>query len=71
VAGAVTLQQNGDRIELLFSFWANKTWPREFILDWAQISDIMHEVKAKGVQRKDAELGVSYLAKEFKPEVQK
>lgn len=37
-------------------------------LDWNQISDIMREVKEKGVVRKDRVWGTSYIEKEFNPE---
>lgn len=37
-------------------------------LDRNQISDIMREVKEKGVVRKDPVWGTSYIEKEFKPE---
>jgi hypothetical protein len=37
-------------------------------LDWYQISDIMREVKEKGVLRKDRVWGTKYIEKEFKPE---
>jgi uncharacterized protein YlbG (UPF0298 family) len=40
-------------------------------MDWNQISDVMREVKEKGVVRKDRVWGTSYIEKEFKPEVQK
>jgi hypothetical protein len=70
VASAATLNQEADKVDFRFAFWANETWPREFILDWAQISDIMHEVKEKGVVRKDRVWHTTYIQKEFKPEVQ-
>jgi hypothetical protein len=40
-------------------------------LNWDQISDIMREVKEKGVEHKDRVWGTSYIEKEFKPETQK
>ena len=38
------------------------------LVNWDQISDIMREVKEKGVVRKDRVWGTSYIEKEFKPE---
>jgi hypothetical protein len=40
-------------------------------LDWNQISDVMREVKEKGVERKDLRWGTSYIEKEFNSETQK
>jgi len=40
-------------------------------LNWNQIVDIMREVKEKGVVHKDLRWGISYIEKEFNPEVQK
>jgi hypothetical protein len=40
-------------------------------MSWDQISNVMREVKKKGVVRKDRVWDTSYIEKEFKPEVQK
>ena len=40
-------------------------------MEWSQLSDIMREVKEKGVVHKDLRWGTSYIEKGFKPEVQK
>ena len=40
-------------------------------LDWNQISDVMREVKEKGIVRKDRVEHKAYIEKVFKPEVQK
>ena len=71
IASVVTLNKKEDQLEIRFAFWNNDDWPRLFLLDWNQISDIMREVKEKGVVRKDRVWGTSYIEKEFKPEVQK
>ncbi len=34
-------------------------------LDWAQIADIMREVKQSGIERKDSRWGTIYIEKEF------
>ena len=66
-------EKNG-RLELHLEFWTQaRDWPDKtaFQLDWNQVFDIMREVKAKGVERKDVRWGTSYIEKEFQPEVQK
>ncbi len=69
------IHDNGTTIQVTFTFWGQKyeTWPREFQLDSKMISEIMHDVKGKGVVRKTSVYGKSYsfLEKEVKPEVQK
>jgi hypothetical protein len=52
-------------------YFANRVSDLNIYLDWNQITDIMREVKEKGVVRKDLQWGTKYLEKEFKPEVQK
>jgi hypothetical protein len=71
VSGAGTLGKKGYMLEFHFTFWAREDWPRTVNLGWSQISDIMREVKEKGVERKDRVWGTSYIEKEFKPTVQK
>ena len=51
-----------------FSFAIDWNKDVGFRLDWNQISDVMREVKEKGVVRKDRVWGTSYIEKEFKPE---
>lgn len=58
-------------LEIHFVFWGKENWPDTiFRLDWNQISDIMREVKEKGVVRKDRVWHTTYIEKEFEPEVQ-
>jgi hypothetical protein len=71
VASISHFQERGDALEFHFTFWARNDWPRVVILNWDQISDVMREVKEKGVVRKDLRWGTTYIQKEFKPEVQK
>jgi hypothetical protein len=59
------VEKNG-RLELQLEFWTEeKDWPDKSTvqLDWNQMSDIMREVKAKGILRKDPRWGTSYLEK--------
>ena len=70
---ATPAEKNG-QLELQLEFWTEeKDWPdtSTLQLDWNQVSDIMREVKEKGVVRKDLRWGTSYIEKEFQPEVQK
>jgi hypothetical protein len=71
IASVVILNKKEGRLEIRFAFWNNNDWPRLVSLDWNQISEIMREVKEKGVVRKDRVWGTSYIEKEFKPEIQK
>lgn len=50
---------------------ASTDWNIEVKLNWIQISDIMREVKEKGVVKKDRVWGASYIEKEFQPDEQK
>jgi hypothetical protein len=57
--------KNG-QLELQLEFWTEeKDWPdtTTFQLDWNQVSDIMREVKEKGVMRKDPRWGTPYIEK--------
>src|SRR5208283_2425888 len=70
---ATPAEKNG-RLELQLEFWTQeKDWPDKITvqLDWNQVSDIMREVKEKGIIHKDLRWGTSYIEKEFQPEVQK
>ena len=68
-ATALGSQLQNDKVNFDFEFFDQ---PETTItLDWNQISDIMREVKEKGVVRNDLRWGTSYIEKEFKPEVQK
>jgi hypothetical protein len=71
IAVAVTIEEKENQLEIRFAFWGQNGWPRIVLVDWNQISDIMREVKEKGVVHKDSRWGTSYIEKEFKPEVQK
>jgi hypothetical protein len=70
---ATPVEKNG-QLELQLEFWTQeRDWPDKTMLqlDWNQVSDIMREVKEKGVLLKDPRWGTSYIEKEFQPEVQK
>ena len=56
-------QEKGNSIELYFARGINKSFSVQ--CDWDQISDIMREVKEKGVVRKDQVWGAAYIEKEF------
>ena len=71
IAVAVTIEEKENQLEIRFAFWGQNSWPRIVSVDWNQISDIMREVKEKGVAHKDLRWGTSYIEKEFKPDVQK
>jgi hypothetical protein len=68
-ATIATLKKTNDGIDVGIAFvdWTD----RDIKLTWNQLSDIMREVKEKGVERKDRVWGTSYIEKEFKPETQK
>jgi hypothetical protein len=56
-------EKNG-QLELHLEFWTQaRDWPDKtaFQLDWNQVSDIMREVKEKGVVRKDLQWGTPYI----------
>jgi hypothetical protein len=65
-ASIANLEEKNNAVEFLFA----ADWNKDAIicLDWNQISDVMREVKEKGVVRKDRVWGTSYIEKEFKPE---
>jgi hypothetical protein len=65
--GVVGNQTNG----LEFNAYLKDVGHEAVRVDLSQIPDIMHEVKEKGVVRKDRVWGTSYIEKEFKPEEQK
>ena len=65
----VTPHQKGDEVEFTFSIDWNKGATNT--LNWNQISDIMREVKEKGVVKKDRVWGTKYIEIEYKPEIQK
>ncbi len=67
--GIVYPKEKNNGIEFHIATGSNKN--NILYYDWNQISDIMREVKEKGVVRKDRVWGTSYIEKEFKPEVQK
>jgi hypothetical protein len=70
IASVVTVGEKENHLEIRFAFWNNNDWPRIILLDWNEISDIMHEVKENGAVRKDRVLHTSYIEKEFKSGVQ-
>jgi hypothetical protein len=60
----VTPAEKNGQLELQLDFWTQeKDWPDKttFQLDWNQVSDIMREVKVKGVVRKDLRWGTPYI----------
>jgi hypothetical protein len=71
IASVVTVNKKEGQLEIRFAFWNNDDWPRLVSLDWKQISDIMREVKEKGVVRKDRVWGTSYIEREYRPEEKK
>jgi hypothetical protein len=71
-ASISTMETNASGMVFHFALWSPPDWPSLNVqMDWNQISDVMREVKEKGVVRKDRVQGTSYIEKEFKPEVQK
>jgi len=64
---ATLKETSGINFGVAFVDWTD----RDAKLSWNQITDIMREVKEKGIERKDLRWGTSYIEKEFKPEVQK
>ena len=62
-------EENG-RLAIHLVFWTDeKDWPDAVMrLDWNQVSDLMREVKAKGVVRKDPRWGSTYIEKELQPD---
>ena len=64
----VTPAEKNGQLELQLEFWTEeKDWPDKTTvqLDWNQMSDIMREVKEKGVMRKDPRWDTPYIGKEF------
>ena len=62
----VTPEEKNGQLELQLEFWTQeKDWPDKitFQLDWNQVSDVMREVKEKGVLRKDPRWGTPYIEK--------
>ena len=62
----VTPAEKNGQLELQLEFWTEeKDWPDKTTvqLGWNQVSDIMREVKAKGILRKDPRWGTSYIEK--------
>jgi hypothetical protein len=62
----VTPVEKNGRLELQLDFWTQEEdWPDKttFRLDWNQVSDVMREVKEKGIMRKDPRWGTPYIEK--------
>jgi hypothetical protein len=62
----VTPAEKNGHLELQLEFWTEeKDWPDKSMvqLDWNQMSDIMREVKAKGILRRDPRWNTSYIEK--------
>jgi hypothetical protein len=62
----VTPVEKNGRLELHLEFWTEENdWPDKTTiqLDWSQVSDIMREVKEKGVKRQDPRWGTPYIEK--------
>ncbi|MGA2240987.1 MAG: hypothetical protein ABSH11_02975 [Verrucomicrobiota bacterium] len=68
-ASIANWEQKNGAVEFLFATGTHKDIIMR--LDWNQISDVMREVKEKGVVRKDRVQGTRYIEIVFKPEVQK
>jgi len=62
----VTPAEKKGQLELQLEFWTEeKDWPDKTTLqlNWNQVSDIMRDVKEKGVMRKDLRWGTAYIEK--------
>jgi hypothetical protein len=62
----VTPAEKNGQLELQLEFWTQeRDWPDKTTvqLDWSQVSDIMREVKEKGVMRKEPRWGTLYIEK--------
>jgi hypothetical protein len=62
----VTPVEKNGQLELQLEFWTEeKDWPdtSTLQLDWNQVSDIMRDVKEKGVLRKDPRWDTPYIEK--------
>jgi hypothetical protein len=60
----VTPAEKSGQLELQLEFWTDeKDWPDKTTiqLDWNRVSDIMREVKEKGVTHKDLRWGTPYV----------
>ena len=69
-----TLKTNGDKLCFEFGMWKHPNSSEIPIsLDWVEIAAIMNEVRTNGIIHKTSVYGKNYkyLAKEFKPEIQK
>jgi hypothetical protein len=69
-ASLLGAQINTNRLSCHFEFNGGVLAGADIILDWSQILEITREVKGKSVERKDPELRVIYLEKEFNAESQ-
>jgi hypothetical protein len=77
--GIGSLKKTDDAVEMDFIILSRgergpgtiNSYGTTMMIYWNQLSDIMREVKEKGVVRKDLRWGTKYLEIEFKPEVQK
>jgi hypothetical protein len=62
----VSPEEKNGQLELRLEFWTQeRDWPDKTTLqlDWNQVSDIMREVKEKGVVHKDLRWGTPYIEK--------
>ena len=62
----VSPEEKNGQLELHLEFWTQeRDWPDKTTvqLDWNQVSDIMREVKEKGVVHKDLRWGTPYIEK--------
>jgi hypothetical protein len=62
----VSPEEKNGQLELQLEFWTQeRDWPDKTTLqlDWNQVSDIMREVKEKGVVQKDLRWGTPYIEK--------
>lgn len=64
--------KKGDGVEAHFDFFNPPDWQSlDVPMDWNQVSEVMREVKEKGIMRKDRVWHYSYIQNEFTPKVQK
>jgi hypothetical protein len=62
----VSPEEKNGQLELRLEFWTQeRDWPDKTTLqlDWNQVSDIMREVKEKGVVHKDLRWGTPFIEK--------
>jgi len=63
----ITPMENNGHLDLHLVFWTDDAgWPDAiYSLDWNQVQDIMHEIKAKGTEHHELRWKTPYLEKSF------